>query len=442
MLPAEQIQAYGGKAAILNHVKEALPGVAMPGYFVISADESARNHEERAAELGDLLAVRSSSPHEYADFEGIFESEEKVKPADLEKAVRHVRASATSERARKYAEQHGFTIDDKMHVIVQAQSPSKYKGAMMRHPNDPDKIYMCWWDTTKARLCTNYLYDETTGKYADSDVFISKGRKSAEARELVEVYKQIEQGTDIAPGYALVVEVGLEPTMVYQVRPFKKIETADFEVPELQGTRGVDGIATDFAMGITPPEGIVLPVLRSFGHMEVNLLAEKGHQLLMPPPEWNFTWGFNEHFLQSGLMNIGGLMAFGASELGNPMDRVRERLQGHHEENDREIGEPYCFMPTSMDHESYDAIDMETFKMIRRFYDHDLNVPNMEALITTGFGSFVVHDMMRILKKAKVTVGARKLWQTKFFGGLKTGESKVRIISNGKKAIALRETSQ
>ena len=87
-------------------------------------------------------------------------------------------------------------------------------------------------------------------------------------------------------------------------------------------------------------------------------------------------------------------------------------------------GAPYCFMTSSA---------------VRDHYDVDLTVPNMEAFITGVPENFLTHGLMRMIKKAKVSVMEPALWVTEFFGKTTSIDDKVRIISNGREAIVTRE---
>src|SRR3990167_8490614 len=102
MLPQQDVQKYGGKAAILNHIRERLPDMPIPRYVVKEAGDSAYHSKSEFIQLRKPCIVRSSSPHEYGDFEGIFETVHDVHNYDaLVRAVNTVERSATSARAKK-----------------------------------------------------------------------------------------------------------------------------------------------------------------------------------------------------------------------------------------------------------------------------------------------------------------------------------------------------
>ncbi|MBI2549007.1 hypothetical protein HYW21_06670 [Candidatus Woesearchaeota archaeon] len=143
MLPQADIQTDGGKAAILDYVKHHIAAHHIPLYVVLEHGEPVSSVKGFFDAIRKPVIARSSSPHEYEDFEGIFHSEHSITTYNgLEAAVAKVRQSTTSKRAKAYAAQHGFTIDERMHVIIQEQSPSSFQGAMMRHPNHPDLLYI------------------------------------------------------------------------------------------------------------------------------------------------------------------------------------------------------------------------------------------------------------------------------------------------------------
>jgi len=113
MLSQENISKYGGKAAILNYVKEKLPHLNIPNYVVKEKESKLSSIVSDFNEMVKPVIVRSSSPFEYGDFEGIFDSIKNVTTKeDLKRAIQEVEQSTNSERANKYAKQNNFQIDN------------------------------------------------------------------------------------------------------------------------------------------------------------------------------------------------------------------------------------------------------------------------------------------------------------------------------------------
>ncbi len=410
MLPPVDIQRYGGKAAILNFVREKVPTMPIPFYVV----------KEHSQEMGTLLStfeqmkkpviVRSSSPHEYGDFEGVFESVKGVRNEfDLLAAVDRVKRSALSEKAMLYAHQNGFPIDERMHVIVQEQAGSYYDGgAMMRHPNNPDLFIICYSTPTRsgARMHYGTVIDYNNGKRVRNKVLFSSGMEEGNAKFLLEVYKQLEALEEIAVGQSLFVEFGFDPFFLYQVRPFKKIETADFKVEAPNGAS-----KTDLAFGITSPDGIVLPLIKGVGTFEASMWI---NQINLD--------GVHDDDLRRRLNQMGTM----ASSLGTSGYRnaIASTLRLHNATLDQKLDAPYCYIASSANREDYPV---------------DLSIPGMQALIVGDMRLFMVHDMMRLIKRAKVTAGFDDLAPTELYQNARSLEDRVRIISNGKEAVVLKE---
>lgn len=74
MLSQDQKQRYGGKAAILMCVQKQLPQMPILPFVVL---EHGQNIDSVVGDFNAMrkpVIVRSSSPYEYSDFEGIFDS--------------------------------------------------------------------------------------------------------------------------------------------------------------------------------------------------------------------------------------------------------------------------------------------------------------------------------------------------------------------------------
>lgn len=424
MLPKSEILKYGGKGAILNHVKDNLPEISIPEYLIINPynAESLDGLFSKTSKLKSPLIVRSSSPFEYGDFEGIFASIKNVTYEDsLNLAVEKVKESTMSERAQKYAKQNGFKISDDIRIIVQEQSDLP-NGAMMRHPNNPDLIFITTYRDYKtsrfSREYSSFLFDEETQKEKKILPFPSYGFEEKDARFLVEKYKQIESLKDIAKGYSLFVEFGFNPVVnkpfeLYQVRPFKKIKTADFELPNVSYDDG-HVLKTDLVFGTTPKKGIVFPLVRSFGVTETvnltNRLWERD----------NIEFNGYDGILLMHLENARHTFESDSIKKHIPSILMNWNL----ELNNALKGKPYCFMTSSAHREEYDV---------------DLSVHDMKGLISGSGENFLVHDLIRLIKKADIALFDYNLPLKRFFKQATSLEDNVRIISNGKEAIAIKE---
>ena len=63
----------------------------------------------------------------------------------------------------------------------------------------------------------------------------------------------------------------------------------------------------------------------------------------------------------------------------------------------------------------------------------------MKGLVVGEVENFLVHGLMRLFKKAEITVTVPVLFFDEFYQSAKSLDDRVRIISNGKEAIVLKE---
>lgn len=432
MLPKEEIQEYGGKGAIVNHIKEKIPDMPIPNYFFMQPEQDVQSILSEYDQLEKPVIVRSSSPEEYGDFEGIFESQGDVADKEeLRNAVRQVRKSAESDRAKTYAQQNGFDKISPLKLIIQEQYNSHYCGAMMRHPNNPDLIFISYF-SGKEKADKDYhrlLFKEPTKNTKNFNyVFISKGVGKKTTDFLVEKYKQIESLTQIAEGYSLFVEFGLDPFALYQARPFKKIETADFELPEDKINDNY--IWSDFAFGITPPEGIVLPVVRSFGVQDLECIISSKVKSMHDGIRNNIAEEVKfrdvEKVFEMHCMNTIVMAGMGEGiNIEEKIQALSNNLRGWHKEAETILeAKPYCLMISTAQRDCYDT---------------DLTVPNMKGLVIGDCANFLVHNLIRLFKKANITVGTPGLLFNGFWNSLTSLKDKVRMISNGKEAVVFKD---
>ncbi len=418
MLPVENIQTYGGKAAILMYVNEKLPHLPIRPFVVKEHGECANSVLSDFDLMQKPVIARSSSPHEYGDFEGIFESVQDIENSSyLEMAIARIERSAVSERAKEYAKQNGFKVDEKIHILIQEQSNSVYNGAMMRHPNNPDLIFISYFSSRaeSGRSHHRFLFDCVSESEKYNRCYHTDGISEDDAKFLVGVYKEIESLNEIAAEHSLFVEFGFEPFSLYQVRPFKKIQTADFPVPKI--SRDV-GLWTDLCFGITPPEGLVFPVGRGIGTDEaLNMLPEminntgplklEGIEIILKTSLRNAAYA-NYH---TGIDVNGAYLA--------------DLLRQHNTLLDRTASNPYCFMTSSAHREDYDV---------------DLSIPKVGAVVLGHPENFLVHNLIRLFKKASITAAFPVLFFEPIYHNIKSLEDKVRIFSNGKEAVVIKES--
>jgi hypothetical protein len=420
MLSQTEIDKYGGKAAILNHIRDNTD-LPVPPYVIMQSGQSLDSI------LGDFNAmqkpviVRSSSPYEYGDFEGIFKSVRDVKNRpELEYAIQDVQQSARSERAKQYAEQHGFKIGGDIHLIVQEQTPS-FGGGMLRHPNNPDLVFITYFKGRGKyqQYYYTFLFDETIGDERYCRGFTSHGIEKEDAQFLVEQYKKIEGLEQIADDSVLFVEFGFNPFAVYQARPFMKKQVADFKLPDNDSE---SYLRTDFVFGVTSPEGICLPIMKSVGYDFALAAVNDANRLMRRDKMYE---GLDE-ILRHGLVTIGMVRGFGGQI--DEMEATTAKMHEWYADGEHySKGNPYCLMIGNAERDPYDL---------------DLMVPNMRGLVIGQTDRFLVHNLMRLFKRSDITLGiGPNLFHTEFYKDKRAQSifGRVRLYSNGKEGVAILE---
>jgi pyruvate,water dikinase len=132
----------GGKAA--NLARLAALGLRVPAFFVVTTDAHARGVEAAIGDIraaharvipaGAFVAVRSSAVGEDAadaSFAGLHETLLFIRGEEaLLDAIRHVQASARSERALTYRRERGLPAEARIAVVVQEMIESRTSGVV------------------------------------------------------------------------------------------------------------------------------------------------------------------------------------------------------------------------------------------------------------------------------------------------------------------------
>ena len=198
-----------------------------------------------------------------------------------------------------------------------------------------------------------------------------------------------------------------------------KIETADFELPDYNHD---EVLWSNFVFGITPPEGIVLPVIRSFGVGNSVHVVKALAQRFSGSGNRSIQFNGRDKILEMELTNY----AMCAGIMGDDKleEMVAKRMEAWHMESEEHLqGNPYCLMISDAQRDTYDT---------------DLSVPNMKGLVIGQVESFLVHNLMRLFKQADVTVGVPVLLFDNFYQNTESFSDKIKIISNGKEGIVLK----
>ncbi|MBI5332284.1 MAG: hypothetical protein HZB65_01810 [Candidatus Aenigmarchaeota archaeon] len=376
------IKEQGGKFGALTYLKEALPHLPIKPYEV----RDYRNLK-KVCGLKMPLIVRSSHPAEFWGMAGLLDSVKDVDYDRIGEAVRQIERSFRNQELKLYAQQRSIELGNSFYVGIQEQSNSVYNGSMMRHPNNPDVVFVgiCNGDDFRKRniaFCVNS--GEIEESVGDTSIFNER-----ELHELFDIYKQIEK-SDLMPGFSLQVEFGLEPLSIYQARPFKKKETTDFDIPESE-------YITDMAFGITSPEGILLPLVK--GVLTSSLLSY-GNSL-------------REDISDLQLRNAQLI-----DSQNNNRVNTAEYLKKYLQDKNYAHKNGFAFM---LD----DVVRGEPYLI-------DIAIPNMKAFLCFTGSTFLTHEMFRMMQNSDVSMLEINIRNIDI-------SNKIRLICNGKRAVVIPE---
>jgi hypothetical protein len=273
------------------YVRDQLPGIPQVDMIVKTPEEPIEDALLRADKSGILWprAFRSSAVAELEGYEGDFltkimdgyeEGHSKITNplyvgiysskdlfvADVRETIEKIQKSP---RWLKESDPktHSHLPDD-ICVIIAEKSPSSIVGTYIKHPNQKE-YYVISASVAESIGTYNpehstYVYSKKKGvqtfegfsqKRVENSSSVShiarKGIKS-EIEAVIQWHNQIASLPEIDNSWTYQIEFGLDPPCLYQVRPFKPVEFADFE---LAGEE-----ERSLVIGITPKSGMKLRV--------------------------------------------------------------------------------------------------------------------------------------------------------------------------------------
>lgn len=285
--PKDLVTRFGAKAGLLMYVARELPNIPQAKMVVSTTGEPAQRLLTRANEagIGWPRLFRSSAVAELVGYEGDFLTEE-VKgyeeghapiawnelnssmygsPAFFQVGIENI-----VERVKKSARRFKIkdpSLPDEINVIVAEKSPSTFTGTYIRLPNGEKTSLISITDMLSpedSRSREDYTYSPTTGLQPVTELSGEfSNRQGSEMEQDLEIvaqwHDQISQLPEMDPDWSYQIEFGIDPPCLYQIRPFKPIQKADFKIENPYLDRG----SRPFVMGITPQEGLLLYVVNN-----------------------------------------------------------------------------------------------------------------------------------------------------------------------------------
>ena len=114
------------------------------------------------------------------------------------------------------------------------------------------------FDFKKGVQSLKYFSQKDVEQWLPNDKRLNLEKELAKA---IEWYDKIISLQKMDQSWTYQIEFGLFPTCLYQVRPFKPIEYARFSLPREPYEEDLPDAST-IVIGVTPPEGLTLKVVR------------------------------------------------------------------------------------------------------------------------------------------------------------------------------------
>ena len=276
--PQDFVHRYGAKAGILMYVANELPHIPQAKMIVKTPHETAEEALRRADEAGIGMSrlYRSSAVEELFGYEGDFITEGPVLRlhTDEREAIESVETST------KYLKELGHThLPDRINVIIAEESPSRYTGRLIKHPNRDDFFIMSYMVASDEEFADYAVLTSTPFGIKPLEVFSADFgigvQELGDLQRVVEWYNQIVRLPLMDQDWTYQIEFGINPPCLYQVRPFRQQQIAGFK---LQNYSIFERFGTPLVFGVTSEEGIDFRVYTE-KHLDENFGLELGNNL-------------------------------------------------------------------------------------------------------------------------------------------------------------------
>ncbi|MFH1711358.1 MAG: hypothetical protein ABH840_03535 [Nanoarchaeota archaeon] len=262
------VNQYGGKAGGWFYLKDTggfekhlLPLVYLARDHDIS--EALRQFPEEFPRQ----IVRGTHPNDYEGLVDALKTHKDVKNQfDLEFAIEQIREHAQSEAVRSYNEYEGQEYGGNVAIMIQPQNPSLKRGSLVEHPHERGTYLIDFVDesyeipTIDRAVASGDSIDASRMMRPPADKTV---------QSIIQLYKRIREGGFIPDSHSFQMEFGLnyrfddkEEVLFYQARPFLKFEDATFRLNKR--------FEEYDCFGITPEDGLVLDVVRTWNGEDVN----------------------------------------------------------------------------------------------------------------------------------------------------------------------------
>jgi len=291
--PQRFVERYGAKAGMLLYVAERLPDIPQvpmvvnePGEdidsFLARADRSGVGWPRffRSSAAAELLGYEGQFPTEYVDDFTVGNERVSWNPNNysiyrnkeyFDNGIRRIVNEIQNSPQQFKREGLGQDLPDEINVIIAEKAPSRYVGTYIKHPNQ-EGVFLITITADATRNLhggpqdpdrTSYLFSQEMGLQESKGYSLDHLEGESIEQGLATViswHDQIAALPDIDPRWSYQIEFGIDPPVLFQVRPFKPLQKATFRLKSLKDEAEV---TTPIVIGTTTSRGLMLKVVDS-----------------------------------------------------------------------------------------------------------------------------------------------------------------------------------
>ncbi len=272
--PEALVRQHGAKAGLLEHVVQHMLHIPQMPMVVREIGESPRDFLARVdqAGIGWPRIFRSSAIVELVGFEGVFPTHTVDTFKGEDKILRYfnldggfgplVDDAEFNQRLEDLVGEIACSpqkmvdrdqLPPEINVIAAEVAPSLYRGTFIKHPNRPN-FYLATITEGNSVYRQTLTYEKGMGfrefgSWVRNLITLTEGIKR-QLREVIRWHDCITKLPEMDPRWTYQIEFGLMPTQLFQVRPFKPIQMANFTFD----SRRV-GPFEPIVIGVTDEEG-------------------------------------------------------------------------------------------------------------------------------------------------------------------------------------------
>jgi hypothetical protein len=263
LLPEPYIREFGGKAGAFFYLQEwgGFEQHMLPLDYLAPKE----NFSKIAHKFNDWNRrhiIRSTHPNDHEGLVDILHTEHRVQEKkEFPRVIKEIRKEANHPSVFEYSEYEGQPYNGKIGIMIQPQGPHD-RGNIIEHPHKRNVFLIDYVEPTMG--IDDNVYTKVIVEDGDINMMSSYGGpKETTVQQIVELYRKIRETEWIEPDMSFQMEFGVnhnnmfpdkEYVLFYQARPFKKFESSPFKITSPWKFE---------CYGITPKEGIVLPIRHS-----------------------------------------------------------------------------------------------------------------------------------------------------------------------------------